>query len=178
MSAQAVDALRHESQALEKLLPDLTPGKWSAASRCPGWRVQDVVCHMASIFQQLCDPASVPTDESLGEKSVDLAVDARRHWTSTEVANAYRKWSTRALTKLAGQQDNPVASTVVKLGGLGRHPVHLLANAYAFDHHCHIRHDLALPTPVNWPSGTDPADLTSAASEVKSPAWSRIGHPG
>ena len=38
-----------------------------------------------------------------------------------------------------------MAETVVPLGNLGSHPLHLLANALVFDHYCHLRVDLLRP---------------------------------
>ena len=35
-----------------------------------------------------------------------------------------------------------MADTVVPLSDLGEHPLHMLANAIAFDHYCHLRHDI------------------------------------
>ena len=35
-----------------------------------------------------------------------------------------------------------MADTVVPLSDLGEHPLHLLGNAIAFDHYCHLRHDI------------------------------------
>lgn len=35
-----------------------------------------------------------------------------------------------------------MAETVVPLGDLGSHPMHLLGDAIAFDHYCHLRHDI------------------------------------
>jgi hypothetical protein len=43
---------------------------------------------------------------------------------------------------LAALQEPPMAETVVPLGNLGSHPLHILANAIVFDHYCHLRHDL------------------------------------
>ena len=41
--------------------------------------------------------------------------------------------------------DEPMASTVIPLGNLGQHPMHILANALVFDHYCHLRWDLLRP---------------------------------
>lgn len=44
----ALDALAAERMALARLLEQLTPEQWTAASRCDGWTVHDVVAHLAS----------------------------------------------------------------------------------------------------------------------------------
>jgi hypothetical protein len=40
-----------------------------------------------------------------------------------------------------------MASTVVPLGNLGSHPLHIMGNAIAFDHYCHLRHDIGATVP-------------------------------
>ena len=42
-------------------------------------------------------------------------------------------------------QDEPLASTPLPLADLGTYPMHALADAYAFDHYCHLRIDLLAP---------------------------------
>ena len=57
----------------------------------------------------------------------------------------YQAWSDEALAALAPLQDPPLADTVIALGNLGSHPLHLLANAFVVDHYCHLRHDVLQP---------------------------------
>ncbi|WP_420452019.1 hypothetical protein [Ilumatobacter sp.] len=56
--------------------------------------------------------------------------------------DAYDEWSVKGLAALGAVQDPPMADTVVSLSDLGEHPMHLLGNAIAFDHYCHLRHDI------------------------------------
>ena len=52
-------------------------------------------------------------------------------------------------------QAEPTASTRVALADLGTYQMHWLANAYCFDHYCHLRHDLLAPGgPVKRPLRT------------------------
>jgi len=162
MTKQAVQAVQHEVTAVVALVEQWSAAQWTTASRAIGWSSKDVVCHLAAVFQQLCDPDGVPTDPSLGEHSVDLAVEARRHLAPHEVLDDYARWSEAALATLSSMQDGDDAEQIVPMSILGSHPLHLLANAYAFDHHCHVRHDLDLDSGSHWPAGTNPRDLTDA----------------
>lgn len=165
MTMQAVEALEHEIAAVISLSDGWSADQWDAPTRAFGWSRKDVLCHLGAVFQQLCDPDGVPVDPSLGEHSVDLAVEARRHLVPHEVHDQYVAWGQRALAMLATMQEPDIANRVVPMGILGAHRTHLLANAYAFDHHCHIRHDLDLASGDLWPHDADPRELTEAAVE-------------
>jgi hypothetical protein len=68
------------------------------------------------------------------------------------VLDEYREWSEKGIAALAGMQNPPMADTVIPLGDLGSHPLHLLANALAFDHYCHLRNDVLAPNgPIERP---------------------------
>lgn len=79
------------------------------------------------------------------ERNADAAVDERRSWPSADVAAEYERSSEAAIAGLAAMQGTPMGGTVIPLGNLGSHPMHLLADALAFDHYCHLRHDLVQP---------------------------------
>jgi len=146
MSRDAIAALEAERELVLALIASLTPEEWEAPSDCAGWRVQDVVTHMASVFHQIADPASMPASVSAdAEENAEVPVTARRSWTPAQVVAEYEQWSTTSIAALAGLQDPPLADTVIPLGNLGHHPMHLLANALVFDHYCHLRHDLLAP---------------------------------
>jgi uncharacterized protein (TIGR03083 family) len=143
MTAAAIPALEHQVRHARELFVTLTPGEWAAPSGCDGWRVQDVVQHMASVFQQIADPASIDVgDSGQAETSAEVPVQARADWTVEEVLAAYEEWSVKGIAALAALQEPPVSETVVPLSDLGIHPLHLLANAIVFDHYCHLRHDI------------------------------------
>ena len=42
-------------------------------------------------------------------------------------------------------QEEPTASTMVPLADLGTYPLHMMANAFAFDHYCHLYVDILAP---------------------------------
>ena len=158
MTQGAVEALRAESHKLIELTSTLTADEWAAASGCAGWRVQDVVCHMACVFHSVTDPSSIesgPPDDV--EASAEVPVQARRSWQPGEVVEYYRHWANLGLEAVAGLQVPPTAGVEVPLGNLGSHPLHLLANALVFDHYCHIRHDIgaAIPRAAGLPHDAD-----------------------
>ena len=143
MSAAAIPALRAEQARVLELLASLTADEWAAPSGCDGWRVQDVVQHMASVFHTIADPSSI--DGGSGddvEQNAEVPVQARRNWTTDEVIGEYRTWSEQGIAALEMFQSPPMADTVIPLSNLGSHPMHLLGNAIVFDHYCHLRHDI------------------------------------
>ena len=143
MTAAAIPALETQVRHVKELVATLTPEEWAAASGCDGWRVQDVVQHMAAVFQQIADPTSIDSgDSGKAEVAAEVPVQARKDWTVNEVMAAYNEWSEKGVAALAGLQTPPMADTVVPLSDLGAHPLHLLGNAIVFDHYCHLRHDI------------------------------------
>ena len=143
MTAAAIPALETQVRHAKELFITLTPAEWATASGCEGWRVQDVVQHMAAVFQQIADPASIDSgDSGRAEVSAEVPVQARKDWTIDEVVAAYDEWSEKGVAALAALQEPPMSETVVPLSDLGSHPLHLLGNAIVFDHYCHLRHDI------------------------------------
>lgn len=147
MTAAAIDALRAERDLVLELIASLTPAEWELPSDCAGWRVQDVVAHMSAVFVTVSGGSTAraepPTDDA--ERNADAAVEERRTWSSADVAAEYERTSEAAIAGLAAMQGTPMDDTVIPLGNLGHHPMHLLADALAFDHYCHLRHDLLAP---------------------------------
>ncbi len=143
MTKAAIAALRTEHAHALELFDSLSADEWARQSGCDGWRVQDVAQHMAATFHSLADPASIETGTSGDvEQNAEVPVQARRDWTAEQVVQEYREWSEKGITALAGMQEPPMASTVVPIANLGSHPLHLMGNAIAFDHYCHLRHDI------------------------------------
>lgn len=147
MSKQAMAALELERELALGLIDSLTEAEWALPSDCAGWRVQDVVAHMSAVYKSLAGGtvASDPDHPGDAERSADAAVAERRGWSTAEVAAEYREWSAKGVAALGAMNDEPMASTVIPLGNLGQHPMHILANAIVFDHYCHLRHDLVQP---------------------------------
>ena len=104
---------------------------------------------------------------------MDLLVDVRDGWTHEQIRDEYLQYCDAALATLASFQDEPLASTVIPLADLGHYPMHQLADAYAFDHYCHLRVDLLAPR------GPIERDLPPADDALVGPAvgWMLAGLP-
>ena len=166
MTSPAIQALRAEHSHALELFDSLTEAEWALPSGCAGWRVQDVAQHMASTFHSIADPSSIETGNTPDvEQNAEVPVQARRDWSVDEVKAEYREWSEKGIVALAGLQEPPMADMVIPIANLGSHPMRLLGNAIAFDHYCHLRHDigaavrraadlphdpLALETSIEW----------------------------
>lgn len=148
MTAAAIEALREEARHARELFATLTPEEWHAPSACDGWRVQDVAQHMAAVFQQIADPSSIDVgDSGKAEEANEVPVVERRDWTVDRVVEAYEEWSEKGIAALAALQEPPMADVEAPIADLGTHPLHLLGNAIAFDHYCHLRHDIGTAVP-------------------------------
>ncbi len=143
MSEQAIVPMETECTNVRQLIRSLSPEEWAAPSGCAGWRVQDVVVHMACVFHAIADPGTIEqsgTDDA--EANAEAAVQARRDLTPDEAIAEYETWAATGTEALRGLQAPGTADTVVPLGNLGQQPLHLLANAVVFDHYCHLRNDI------------------------------------
>lgn len=148
MTSIAIQALRAEHSHALALFDSLTDAEWALPSGCTGWRVQDVAQHMASTLHSLADPGSIESGTAHDvEQNAEVPVQARRDWSVDEVKAEYREWSEKGIAALAGMQEPPLADMVVPIGNLGSHPLRLLGNAIAFDHYCHLRHDIGAVLP-------------------------------
>ena len=154
MTAQALDAIATDREVLLALGDSLRDDEWSLPSDCAGWTVQDVVAHMATVFLQIADPSSLPSpDPDDVERTADRCVDSWRGRSPREVLDGYRTASEVGLAALRAMQAPEMLEVVVPLANLGSHPVHLLADALAFDHYTHIRIDLLQPLgPIDRPA--------------------------
>ena len=143
MTMSAIEALKSEQSRAVELLTSLTPDELSAQSGCTGWRVQDVFCHMASVFHSITEPDSIEGGAGVDvEQDAEVPVQARKSWTHDQVLAEYLEWSDKGIAALAFMNTPEMADTVIPLSNLGAHPMHLLANAIVFDHYCHLRHDV------------------------------------
>jgi uncharacterized protein (TIGR03083 family) len=175
-SGTAIDTVRADGDALLAIGADLTDEQWQAPSGCEGWRVQDVVTHLANLFWLLSDPAKLPGLAGLPtEQAQEMAVQARRGMSGPEALADYGQARGPALVKLA---ELAALDIEVPLGDLGSYPAALLPTAYSFDHYTHIRADLFGPrgplTVTPLPSGSrriEPVlDWIEAALPQQNPA--------
>lgn len=149
MTTEAIEGLRANHEDLGAVLAQVDDDQWASPSACEGWRVQDVLAHVTSNFKELADPSPPPAEpppELPAEEMVELLVTPRRGWTAAEVMAEYTQHLDGALAVLESMQSDPVASTESQLADLGTYQMHWLANAYCFDHYCHLRHDLLAPS--------------------------------
>jgi uncharacterized protein (TIGR03083 family) len=139
----AIAAVRADRAALLEIGRGLTSAQWQAPSGCPGWRVQDVVAHLATEFWAVVDPSQLPdaAGQSL-EGSAETWLDSRRGLSSDAVLEDYEKVSGAGLEALAGIA---ALDLEVPLADAGTYPAAVLPAAYAFDHYTHIRADLFAP---------------------------------
>ena len=139
----AIAAVRADRAALLEIGRGLTSAQWQAPSGCPGWRVQDVVAHLAIEFWVVVDPSQLPDITGLPfERAQDILVESRRGRTPEAVLEDYEKVSSTGLEALAGMAALEVA---VPMAEAGTYPAAVLPTAYAFDHYTHIRADLFPP---------------------------------
>ena len=132
---------------VKAVIVTLTPEEWAAQSRCQGWRVQDLVAHMSSNYKEIVDPSPPPPEppDLTAEELMEALVEPRRAWTAEQVRDEYLACCDGAVAALAALQEEPLASTVTPIADLGAYPMHQLADAFAFDHYCHLRVDLLAP---------------------------------
>lgn len=154
MTQAAIEALRSEQAHALALMRSLSADEWNAPSGCTGWRVQDVACHMGSVFHSIAEPTSIDGGTSSDvEENAEVPVQARKSWSPAQVIAEYEEWSEKGIGALAFMNTPEMAETVIPLANLGSHPMHILANAIVFDHYCHLRHDIgkAIPRAADLP---------------------------
>jgi len=122
----------------------LEPAEWRMNSLAPGWRIQDVVAHMGTGCHSVFSPGlSRLMRNTAIERANDAMVDTRRDWSSADVLAEYRRWSAVFGTVMGGVGRSPLGGVQAPLAELGKFPVRLLLSALVFDHHTHLRHDMA-----------------------------------
>lgn len=149
MTAAAVDAVRIIHGHLRAVMDGLSPQDWDRPSACAGWTVKDVVAHVTSNQKEVADPTPPPPDPQptlSAEAAMEALVAPRKDWSPGEVRAEYDRYVEPWISALASLQEEPAASTPAPVADLGTYPLHSFANAFAFDHYCHLRIDLLAPT--------------------------------
>jgi uncharacterized protein (TIGR03083 family) len=147
MSQAGLEAVRLAVAEVKGVISSLTDEEWAMQSGCDGWTIKDLVAHMSSNYKEICEP-SPPPDEPINlpaERMMDMLVEPRKEWSNAEVRDEYLAYCDNAVLGLAALQDEPLASTPVPLADLGTYPMHQYADAFAFDHYCHLRVDMLQP---------------------------------
>ncbi|HEX6493731.1 MAG TPA: maleylpyruvate isomerase family mycothiol-dependent enzyme [Candidatus Dormibacteraeota bacterium] len=146
MSPDRARVLREERGAVLDLCRTLTPEEWATPSDCAGWSVQDVVAHMGAAFHGMFTPWLLRVMRTTSiERSNDGDVESRRWWEPDRVLREYESWGGRVLGLMPLMQRRPLRAVPIPLGDIGKYPMGLLASALTFDHHVHLRHDIAVP---------------------------------
>jgi uncharacterized protein (TIGR03083 family) len=138
-------ALRAERTEMLTFTSSLTDDEWTAPSAAAGWCIADVVAHLGATARSFYTPAGLrtilaPSLEQLNEDPVGR----RRDWSRAKVTADYERTSRRATTLFDLVRRTPAARVRVPLAELGRYPLGLMiGGALVFDHHTHLRHDMA-----------------------------------
>lgn len=167
MTRIGIASARLSTAQLADIIPLVDDEQWDSPSACDGWRVIDVIAHLAALAHEAVHPpAPDPTLPKNRERYHDLRVDQRRGLSHAEVIDEWRTYTPRQLELLESGQDQPHADDAVEVPGLGTYPRHLLANTMAFNVLCHLRYDMLVPggpLPFTVPEPTD--DLVAPAVE-------------
>lgn len=148
MSHEGLVSMTRGVDEVKQVITSLTDEEWGLPSGCSGWSVKDLVAHMSSNYKEVVDPSPPPPEPPVGltaEQLMELLVDPRRDWTSQTVLEEYLTYCDGAVAAMAALQDEPVASTPTQIADLGTYATHQFADAFAFDHYCHLRIDLLAP---------------------------------
>lgn len=147
MAAVSLDrgrAFKAERAELLAFCAGLAPAEWRMNSLAVGWRLQDVVAHMGSACHAMFSPGSMRLMRGMDvEPANDVMVDVRRSWSAADVLAEYRRWSAVVAALFPVVVRTPLGGVEAPLADLGRFPARLLLGAMVFDHHTHLRHDMA-----------------------------------
>ncbi len=175
MSAEGLASVARSIDEVKQVITSLTDEEWTRPSGCSGWTVRDLVAHMSSNYKEMVEPSPPPPEplDLPAERLMDLLVDLRDGWTHEQIRDEYLQYCDGAFSGLTALQDEPLASTVIPLVDLGSYPMHQIADAYAFDHYCHLRIDLLAP------HGPIERDLPPADDALAGPVvgWMLAGLP-
>lgn len=151
-----VSALVHSRHELLSFCRSLTENQWRTPSQADGWSVQDVVAHLGSGCHAIFTPAALTILRGTDiERTNEDLVEIRRTWSPDQVLREYETWSRRTATLARVVAATSAQHIAVRVAELGRFPAGLLlTGALVFDHHTHLRFDVApavgreLPAPV------------------------------
>ena len=122
----------------------LDPAEWRMDSCAQGWRIQDVVAHMGTGCHAMFSPSAAKLMRGNDiEAANDQLVDTRRDWSAPSILAEYRRWSGVAAAVMPMMARKPLGGLQMSLSELGRFPMRVLTGAMVFDHHAHLRHDMA-----------------------------------
>lgn len=173
---------------LDSLLGELSETDWAAATDCPGWSVQDVVAHLASIEHALNtgeQPSGIVPVEgrSLASSWTEAGVAERRGMPHTQVVEQWRAEVAARRAHLAAQPPtDPRAPAVNAPGGVPWDNRTLLRNRVldVWVHEQDIRRAVGRPGGMDSPAGELVAGIFAAAvpyavaKRAAAPAGTRV----
>lgn len=146
MTERGVESLKADHAEVVAIAKSLSDEEWTAASGCDGWRTKDVIAHLACTFRSVAEPGSLPPGVAGDlEATQEVGVAERKDWEPARVLAEYEELGAKAIEALTGLQTPGIAENVIPLEDAGQYPLHLIANALAFDHYCHLRNDILKP---------------------------------
>ncbi|MFM9590342.1 maleylpyruvate isomerase family mycothiol-dependent enzyme [Streptomyces scabiei] len=157
MKTDRAAAFRAERAEMLRFCAELDEREWSTPSRAAGWTVQDVVAHIGATCRSFFTPSVVTMMRMRDlERTNDLFVERRRGRPVARTLAEYERWS--RMIGVAARL--PLDRMPLPMAELGWYPGGMLiGGAMTFDHHTHLRHDIApaLGRPV---PGTDARRMT------------------
>jgi uncharacterized protein (TIGR03083 family) len=152
MKTDRAEAFRAERAEILRFCRELDEQEWSAPSLAAGWRVQDVVAHISATCRSFFTPSVLTMMRMKDlERTNDLFVVERRGQPVAQTLAEYERWS--RMIGVAARL--PLDWLRLPMAELGWYPGGMMiGGAMTFDHHTHLRHDIApaLGRPV---PGTD-----------------------
>lgn len=159
LSRNGLQAARESAEQLNDVIAQVTDAQWDLPSACAGWRVIDIIAHLAALAHEaVTPPPPDPSAPTVRERYHDYRVNQRRAYTYAQVIEEWQTYGPRQLDLLEEAQDGERSEETVAVPGLGTYPRHMLANTMAFNVFCHLRNDMLAPDgplPIRVPAPTD-----------------------
>ncbi len=143
-SQEVVNKMEHVWQALDEFCANLTAQEWKLPTDCPGWSVQDQLCHMTGSESRILGrptPDHTPQDLShvkneSGERN-EVVVDWRRARSGVAVLEEFRKVTAERLKLLRTMSEDDFAAETQTPIGPGT--VRMLVEIRIFDAWIHLQ---------------------------------------
>lgn len=147
MSDAGLTGARALAENTLKIAEQFGTAEWEADTACHGWRVHDLIGHMAFFFNFIADPNLVfpPNPSGQSERLNDAAVRERADLPHEQILDYYREQSAAGLATLAAVQGEDLRDNPIEMLDLGTYRLHQLSDAVSFDHLVHLTSDLLHP---------------------------------